>query len=331
MGINLPKLLLTTISGILDVSRIEAEEKRFKVLYTLPPSHVIVDGDVDSALCLRTVESISRVLAENDLESVESRSIRLSLRNSLKRLIDEKSKYKVKVKVYGDCFSEKFLKTIAIREIIRIRDKTAISKEGSLLRIILDCEKKFLLIAEQVNEEPLHIRKYYIAKHPSPLNPVIAASIPFIVEKTYRRIYDPFCGSGTIPIEFKHIRRVEALSSDINQAFVRSAAKNAAKAGVSVDFFVADVRKIPIISGVDFIATDPPRGERLRVSRMWNFLKPIFDIGARMDVDICLVTPYFRITNLIAERKGYRLSKKISTFQGGNRVFILLYEKEDNL
>lgn len=162
---------------------------------------------MDSALCLRTVESISRVLVENNLESFESRSVRLSLRNSLKQLIDEKSKYTIKVKVYGDCFSEKFLKTIAIREIIRIRDRTAISKKGSLLRIILDCEKKFLLIAEQVNEEPLHIRKYHVAKHPSPLNPVIAASIPFIAKKSYRRIYDPFCGSGTIPIEFKHIRR----------------------------------------------------------------------------------------------------------------------------
>lgn len=61
-----------------------------------------------------------------------------------------------------------------------------------------------------------------------------------------------------------------------------------------------------------------------------EFFEPIFDIGARMDADICLVTPYFRITNLIAERKGMGFLKN-STFQGGNRVFILLYEKGDNL
>ena len=327
----MPKLLLTTISGILDASRIEAEEKGFRILYTLPPSHVIVDGDVDSALRLRTIESVSRILAENILESIEKRNIRLSLRNSLKQLTGGEKTYTVKAKIYGSCFSEKILKIITIREIIRVHDRTAIGKKGSLLRIILDCEKKFLLIAEQVNEEPLHIRKYYVAKHPSPLNPVIAASIPFIAGKAYRRIYDPFCGSGTIPIEFKHVRKIEALGSDINHIFVKSAVKNAKAAGVSIDFFIANVRKIPVAGNVDFIATDPPRGERLKALNMWRYLKPVFELGTRLDADICLITPYFKITNLIAERKGYKLFKKTSTFQGGNKVYIVFYTKEDSL
>ena len=323
----MPKLLLTTISGILNASRIEAEEKGFKILYTLPPSHIVVDGDIDSALCLRTIESISRVLAENHLESVDSRSVRLSLRKSFKQLIDKKSKYTVKVKVYGDCFSEKFLKIVAIREIIRIRDRTAISKKGSVLRIILDCKEKFLLIAEQINREPLHIRKYYTAKHPSPLNPIIAASISFITGEKYEMVYDPFCGSGTIPIEFKYVRKIEAMGSDINYHFIKSATTNALNASISVDFFVADIRKTPVVGSIDFIVTDPPRGEKLKASSIWKYLKPVFELGSRVDADVCLITPYSGIANLIAEKRGYELFRKIQTFQGGNKVYILLYKR----
>ncbi len=147
MGVDLPKLLLTTISGILEASRMEAEEKGFKLLYVLPPSNLVIDGDVDSALRLRTIESVSEILAENILESIEKRSIRLSLRKSLKQLTGEEKTYTVKAKVYGDCFSEKALKIITMREIVRVHGRTAIGKRRSMLRIILDCERRFLLIA----------------------------------------------------------------------------------------------------------------------------------------------------------------------------------------
>jgi len=322
----LSKLLLTTISGLLNASKVEAEEKGFKILYSLPPSHLVVEGDADSAISMKTIESVSGLVAENTLNRVDAKCVRLGLRSAFKRL-EAGRIYTVKARVYGGCFSEKFLKLMAAREIIRVLGKNAVGKKGSYIRVILDCKRKLLLVARQVNEEPLHLRGYYVAKHPSPLNPVIAASIPFLAEKDYGVVYDPFCGSGTIPIEYASIRKIEALCSDINPAFVEAARANAEKAGVLIEGFVADVRRAPISRGLDFIATDPPRGDRLRITEVRKYIKSVFKLARDLEADICLVTPYSRISGFIARENEFKLSKKISTFQGGSKVYLLFYTR----
>jgi len=48
----------------------------------------------------------------------------------------------------------------------------------------------------------MHLRPYYRRRHPALLNPLVAASAPLLADLPKGTVvYDPFCGSGTIPIE----------------------------------------------------------------------------------------------------------------------------------
>ena len=322
------KLLLTTISGLLNASKVEAEEKGFKILYSLPPSHLVVEGDADSAISMKTIESVSGLVAENTLNRVDAKCVRLGLRSAFKRL-EAGRIYTVKARVYGGCFSEKFLKLMAAREIIRVLGKNAVGKKGSYIRVILDCKRKLLLVARQVNEEPLHLRGYYVAKHPSPLNPIIAASIPYFLGNLPRAIYDPFCGSGTIPIEvLLQAPEVEAYASDIVPAYVKATLENAEQAGVALQVFAADAAHPPIHRGIDLVAADPPRGRRLRRGSRVKYLEVLFKLSTSLEAaSLLVVTPYEEPALKISEKYGYSLVEKLLTFQGGARIALLHFKR----
>ena len=150
----------------------------------------------------------------------------------------------------------------------------------------------------------LHKRGYRAVGNEAPLRETLAAAMVYLSRFRGREAFcDPFCGSGTIPIEAALIARNRApglnrefdakywplvpenawsmaaeeakdrefggaydiAGSDINPASIDIARSNAVKAGVSdiVRFERADASAFHSDSGRGVIVTNPPYGERL--------------------------------------------------------------------
>ncbi|MCD6478736.1 MAG: class I SAM-dependent RNA methyltransferase [Candidatus Diapherotrites archaeon] len=161
-------------------------------------------------------------------------------------------------------------------------------------------ENKFWLGIDTTGES-LHKRGYRIYEHPAPLRTSIAHCLIRLAEwKGSESLYDPFCGSGTIPIEaglfacripnhwrwksfrlwklgfvdtekfMEEKKRIDAevkslelklYGSDLFRKHIEGAKRNASNAGVSIDFFQRDIKDA--IFEHDVIVTNPPYGKRI--------------------------------------------------------------------
>ncbi|MDQ0727961.1 methyltransferase [Microbacterium sp. W4I20] len=102
------------------------------------------------------------------------------------------------------------------------------------------------VVAVRLTAAPLHRRPYKQATGPGTLHPPAAAALATIAGVTSDdRVYDPFCGDGTIAIEtaLQHPGIVFG-ASDLDPVRVDNARQNAGRAGVDVDFRVADAALI---------------------------------------------------------------------------------------
>ncbi len=96
--------------------------------------------------------------------------------------------------------------------------------------------------------------------HPTALHPKLAGCMVNLTRASPGDLLlDPFCGSGSIPIE-AGLLGCKVLGSDIQPLMVRGSRVNLLHYGVR-DFhlLLADARKLPFAE-VDAIATDPPYG-----------------------------------------------------------------------
>jgi putative N6-adenine-specific DNA methylase len=160
--------------------------------------------------------------------------------------------------------------------------------------------------------DSLHLRGYRVAQTAAPLRETLAAAVLLATDwRGDAPLLDPMCGSGTIAIEAALLAtrtapglarrfgferwpafdraawdrlRDEArdlvrpapapiFGRDRDPAAVAAARRNAAAAGVAVDWSVADVRDIQPLDPPAVLVTNPPYGERLDASRdVWNAL-----------------------------------------------------------
>ena len=175
-------------------------------------------------------------------------------------------------------------------------------------------ENKYWLGIDTTGES-LHKRGYRIYQHPAPLQTTIAnALVRFAGWNEKESLYDPCCGSGTIPIEaylygnkvpnkwrwqsfliwnlriFEHDELLEEklridemeddkelklYGSDISPKHIEGAKKNAARAGANIKFFVEDVAKASFAH--DFIITNPPYGKRVSSLRAASKINAILE------------------------------------------------------
>mgnify|MGYP006280869625 CR=1 FL=1 len=100
-------------------------------------------------------------------------------------------------------------------------------------------------LSKKVFENPG--RKYQVNKFPFSLKPEIAyCMVQMLKPEKFSVIYDPFCGSGTIPIEMAlNYSKITIWGSDLNKNYVNSSIKNAKKAEVrqNIRFFEKDIRE----------------------------------------------------------------------------------------
>lgn len=217
--------------------------------------------------------------------------------------------------------------------------------------------------------EALHKRGYRALGVHAPLRETLAAGM--VLLSRYRGkdpFVDPFCGSGTIPIEAAFIaknrapglnRRYSAqnwawlpqrvwaeeqtrakdlefggkydiLGSDVDPKAVQLARENAAKAGVSdlVHFDVADARTIAPQSFRGRVVTNPPYGERLSDKAEAESLYRDFGRAWRKVPDGWSLTLLSSHTEF--ERTfGKKADKKRKIYNGMLKCDIFMYQNKD--
>jgi len=255
-------LLLTTVEGLEEVALAEAERRGLKPGGVIRPSLLLVEGAAEEALKLKTVDSVSELLCSFESGDLGLRALRHALRECFRGISREGCSGRVRVRAWARIpgVSRRALELVAARELSRVLRVGTSPEAGPTVRIYL-CSGGRILVAKQLNDEPLHLRQYYVFKHPHTLNPLIAAALPLLAPAG--SLHDPCCGSGTIPIEYLLARpETLAVCSDVNSEYARRALENSRRAGTDVEVLVADLFHSPLAREVELVAANPPRRQR---------------------------------------------------------------------
>jgi len=180
----------------------------------------------------------------------------------------------------------------------------------------------------------LRDRSYRVFVHPSALNPVIAyamcrLAIPF------ETLLDPFCGSGTIPIECSQVAKAELLCSDVSELYTAGARLNAIAAGIysRVHIFTSDVRRCPLsrTGEVDAIVTNPPFGIRERaVGGISTAYRGLFDLASfalRGGGKLVVLTTRLEMIKNLGVRKGFSPLTVHEINEGGLTSYIVVLSR----
>lgn len=132
------------------------------------------------------------------------------------------------------------------------------------LRIFIEHDRG--LIGLRLARDPLHRRPYKqetLAGSTKP--PVAAAMVQLANLKTGQRVLDPFCGSGTIPIEAAKMG-YQAEGHDINSEAIAVSQRNTADANEQLSFTQTDARNLPHKDdSFDGLVTNLPWGRQIVV------------------------------------------------------------------
>jgi len=202
----------------------------------------------------------------------------------------------------SDC--QKIIKKAIVERLKGVYGIEWFAETGALYQVQFSIMKDRVSLCLDTSGEGLHKRGYRPAHNAAPLKETMAAAmVGFARYRGKDDFCDPFCGSGTIPIEaalialgrapglgrdFSAMRwdwvdkkvwseaREEArakefhgeyhiVGSDIDAHSVKLAQENAARAGVGdiVRFEVADATKFARTTERGVIVTNPPYGERI--------------------------------------------------------------------
>ncbi len=110
-------------------------------------------------------------------------------------------------------------------------------------------------IAVRIGPMPLHRRAYRVASRPGALHPPLARALALLAGlRAGLRFADPFCGTGTIPIEAKlACPELHASGSDLDPEAVEAARRNAGGLGIELA-----VRDAADLQPTDRVAMNPP-------------------------------------------------------------------------
>lgn len=273
---------------------------------------VLFTGDLSAMakanICLRTAERVMIVLAQFQAKSFEE-LFQGVLHANLEDFIPADGQFPVK----GHCLNSQLMSVSDCQAIIK---KAASKRLGQKYGVAwlpetgVKFQLHFTILNDQVtlsldtSGPGLHKRGYRAIGNDAPLHETLAAGMIQLTRYRGRDFFwDPFCGSGTIPIEAALIAKNRApglnrhfaaeeypwvektlwsqakeeakdkefsgkyriLGSDNDPACVSLAFANARKAGVSdcVDFKDGDATKLPLPADSGLIVCNPPYGERM--------------------------------------------------------------------
>ena len=259
-------------------------------------------------VCLRTGERIMLVLAQFQAKSFEE-LFQGVLRAPLEQFIPKDGQFPVK----GHCLNSQLMSVSDCQAIIkkaasrRLGEKYGVSwlpETGIKFQLHFTILNDQVTLSLDTSGQGLHKRGYRAVGNDAPLHETLAAGMIQLARYRGREFFwDPFCGSGTIPIEAALIAKNRApglnrhfaaeeypwvpkevwtqakeeakarefngkyriLGSDNDPSCVSLAFANARKAGVAdlVDFKDGDATKLPLPCDEGILVCNPPYGERM--------------------------------------------------------------------
>ncbi len=261
-----------------------------------------------SNICLRTGERVMIVLAQFEARSFEE-LFQGVLRANLEDYIPKDGQFPVK----GHCLNSQLMSISDCQAIIkkaasrRLGEKYGITwlpETGTVFQLHFTILNDQVTLSLDTSGQGLHKRGYRAVGNDAPLHETLAAGMITLARYRGKEFFwDPFCGSGTIPIEAALIAknrapglnrsfaaqeypwmpkaaweqaRLEArdrefkgnyriLGSDNDPACVSLAFANARKAGISdcVTFKDGDATKMSLPCDSGILICNPPYGERM--------------------------------------------------------------------
>ncbi len=179
----------------------------------------------------------------------------------------------------------------------------------------------------------LRDRPYRIFIHRSALNPIIA-SVICMLARGARLFLDPFCGSGTIPIECVSAdSKMLAICSDVDAENIKGAKTNSGLYGSNIMFLVSDISKMPFRDGIlfDAILTNPPFGLRERaIGGLRRVYHSLFDLAVgrlARNGKLIMLTARKDLVVRESKRRGLCLRKTVMLNEGGLLSRIFVFEK----
>jgi len=273
---------------------------------------VLFTGDENALakanICLRTGERVMVVLAQFQAKSFEE-LFQGVLHTNLEDYIPGDGQFPVK----GHCLNSQLMSTSDCQAIIkkaasrRLGEKYGVSwlpETGVKFQLHFTILNDQVTLSLDTSGQGLHKRGYRAVGNDAPLHETLAAGMIQLTRYRGREYFwDPFCGSGTIPIEAALIAKNRApglnrhfaaeeypwmpasswelakeeakdkefngkyriLGSDNDPACVSLAFANARKAGVadSVTFQDGDATKMSLPCDAGILVCNPPYGERM--------------------------------------------------------------------
>lgn len=210
----------------------------------------------------------------------------------------------VKSKLHSVPDCQAMVKKAIIESMKRKYRRDIFSEDGPLYRIEISIHNDKAVLALDTSGEALNKRGYRIFQGEAPLKETLAAAIIYLSKwKPDRMLADPFCGSGTIPIEAALIAKnmapglnrtfasetwtsiparmwkteredasasvkdlkLEIFASDISREAVKSAVSNAERAGVAdrIVFQKKPLDEFSTKNKFGCMICNPPYGERM--------------------------------------------------------------------
>ncbi|QBD84158.1 class I SAM-dependent RNA methyltransferase [Clostridium tetani] len=210
----------------------------------------------------------------------------------------------VKSKLFSVPDCQSITKKAVVESMKRKYQKEMFSEDGATYKIEVAILKDIVTLTLDTTGPGLHKRGYREFAGEAPLKETLAAALVLLSKWEPSRILaDPFCGSGTIPIEAAMIgkniapglnrnfvsedwdiipknlwqdmrkyarnsindKEFRILASDINGRVLKTARDNAEKAGVAdyIAFQRMDMKEFRNKKRYGFIITNPPYGERI--------------------------------------------------------------------
>ncbi len=285
----------------LNMENVQVEDRR--VLFTGD------ENDLARAnICLRTGERIMVVLAQFQAKTFEE-LFQGVLRTNLEDYIPKDGQFPVK----GHCLNSQLMSTSDCQAIIkkaasrRLGEKYGVSwlpETGVKFQLHFTILNDKVTLSLDTSGQGLHKRGYRAVGNDAPLHETLAAGMIQLTRFRGREFFwDPFCGSGTIPIEAALIAKNRApglnrtfaaqefpwmpkstwelareeakdkefsgnyriMGSDNDPACVSLAFANARKAGVAdcVTFKDGDATKMSLPCDQGILVCNPPYGERM--------------------------------------------------------------------
>ena len=353
-------LLLTTTLGLEGGVSKEVKSLGYKIVDSLT-GRVLVDADYKDIpffnINIRTAERVLYVVGtfkaqsfDELYENIKNLDFSFMVKKPYVRVVKVRS-------VNSKLFSKRSIQSVSMKALV---DKLkAVDGKVPYLFHIYARKDKFIVAVDTTGKDSLHMRGYRKKYSKAPLRETIAASLLILSRYDGKfPLHDPFCGSGTIPIEayliarnippnlkrnfssenwpqLKELYKIERekavdgikaakpeiFCSDIDEEILKVSIENMERAGANVKVFRENFKKVTAYKDFGIIVSNPPYGVRIE-DTVWKDIHILFETFPNWSIN--LVSPYKNPQRFLKISPD----KTIPFLNSGVRVYFLQFYKK---